>query len=179
MLGFLDVLPADRVVPSARQGLLGGPDDGSDMQEEGGGDDGTSLLSQLMAPPRAGALSFSYQPDFAQPPQSVRAGDYGGALERIARAQLGQDAAQHDINNYVGQLFELNGIRDARAIQPEQRIVLPDAGTPVATRGLAQYGDDIAVGLRRQAAAAPADAPAPTPAGGLLVDPATGLPSFA
>jgi hypothetical protein len=83
--------------------------------------------------------------------QSVRAGDYGGSLERIARAQLGPNATQGDINNYVGQLFELNGITNPRAIQPGQTIVLPDAATPAASSGLARYGKDIAFGEQQKA----------------------------
>jgi YD repeat-containing protein len=87
-------------------------------------------------------------------PQSVRAGDYGGSLERIARNQLGPDATQADINNYVGQLFEINGITNARTIQPDQEIQLPDAGTPAATSGLGLYGRDIAIGEQIKAIAA-------------------------
>jgi hypothetical protein len=82
--------------------------------------------------------------------QTMRAGDYKGSLERIAREQLGADASQHDINNYVGQLFELNGITDARKIQPDQQIILPDANTAAATKGLKQYGQDINTGNARK-----------------------------
>jgi len=84
-------------------------------------------------------------------PRTVRAGDYGGALERVARAQLGPDATTREVNNYVGQLFELNGMTNARAIQPDQMIILPDATSPAATKGLALYGKDIAFGEQQKA----------------------------
>lgn len=67
-------------------------------------------------------------------------------MERIARNQLGAGASQRDINNYVGQLFEVNGISNARGIQPDQTIMLPGASTAAASTGLAAYGRDIAVG---------------------------------
>ena len=68
-----------------------------------------------------------------------------------ARDQLGPNATQREINNYVGQLFEVNGITNARTIQPVQMITLPDADTTAATGGLQLYGKDIALGLRQQA----------------------------
>ncbi|RKP52534.1 LysM peptidoglycan-binding domain-containing protein [Trinickia fusca] len=90
----------------------------------------------------------------AQPsPQTVRAGDYGGSLERIARAQLGPDADPHAINNYVGQLAEINGIANPRRIGVDQQIQLPDSGTPAATTGLGVYGKDIAYGEHLKALA--------------------------
>jgi YD repeat-containing protein len=95
--------------------------------------------------------------DFGNPvgysaePASVRAGDYGGSLERIARAQLGPDATQQDINNYVGQLFEINGITNPRTIQPEQTIILPNEATPAATSGVGMYARDIAFGEQQKA----------------------------
>lgn len=88
-------------------------------------------------------------------PQRVRAGDYGGSMERIARAQLGANASQREINNYVGQLFELNSV-DARRIGADMQIVLPSADTPMATDGLKQYGQDIARGEQIKAAQAKA-----------------------
>lgn len=78
-------------------------------------------------------------------PRSVRAGDFGGSLERIARAE-NPGASQREINNYVGQLFEVNGITNARRIGADQSIALPDAYMPMASTGLQQYGQDIAVG---------------------------------
>ena len=81
----------------------------------------------------------------------VRAGDYGGSLERVARAQLGPEATQREINNYVGQLFEVNGITNARAIRPDQPLLLPDASTPVATQGLQLQARDNVIGLQIQA----------------------------
>jgi hypothetical protein len=84
---------------------------------------------------------------------SVRAGKYGGSLERIARAHLPEGASQADITSYVGQLFEINGIADARAIQPEDEILLPDANTAPATEGRGLYFKDIAVGEQLKAAA--------------------------
>ena len=85
--------------------------------------------------------------------QTVRAGDYGGSLERIARAQLPEGASQREINNYVGQLFELNSIKNARSIQADQSIQLPTSGTAAATSGLGLYGKDIAIGEQQKAAA--------------------------
>lgn len=85
-------------------------------------------------------------------PQTVRAGDFGGSFERIARAQLGPDASQREVNNYVGQLFELNSV-DARRVGANMQIVLPTADTPIATSGLKQYGQDIALGEQMKAAA--------------------------
>lgn len=66
-------------------------------------------------------------------PRSVRAGDFGGSLERIARSELGAGASQREINNYVGQLFEVNGISNARRIGADQGILLPGADTANAT----------------------------------------------
>ncbi|WP_157768768.1 LysM peptidoglycan-binding domain-containing protein [Paracidovorax avenae] len=83
--------------------------------------------------------------------RTVRAGDFGGSLERIARSQLGTGASQRAINNYVGQLFEINGIGNARRIMADQSIMLPGADTAAATTGLRLYGNDIAIG--EQAAA--------------------------
>jgi LysM repeat protein len=102
-------------------------------------------------------------PDYGPPsgdggsgPRQVRAGDYRGSLERVARAELGSNATQREINNYVGQLFEVNGISNARTIQPNQMITLPDETTPYATQGLSLYGEDITYGeqLRADLAAA-------------------------
>ena len=81
-------------------------------------------------------------------PRSVRAADFGGSLERIARSELGSGASQGEINNYVGQLFEINGISNARRIGANQGILLPGADTPNATSGLSQYGKDIVTGER-------------------------------
>jgi len=89
-------------------------------------------------------------------PSTVRAGDYGGSMERIARAQLGANASQRAINNYVGQLIELNGIQNPRAVGGDLDIVLPGADTPSATRGLRVYAKDIDFGERATAAAAQA-----------------------
>ncbi|WP_417629440.1 LysM peptidoglycan-binding domain-containing protein [Paracidovorax cattleyae] len=93
--------------------------------------------------------------------RTVRAGEFGGSLERIARSELGTGASQRAINNYVGQLFEINGISNARRIMPDQSIMLPGADTAAATTGLRLYGNDIAIGEQaaaeqaaRQAAAA-------------------------
>jgi hypothetical protein len=85
----------------------------------------------------------------ASQPATVRAGDYGGSMERIARAQLGPNATQSEINNYVGQLIEINGIDNPRTVQADWDIVLPDANTPAATDGLDVYGRDIAVEQQR------------------------------
>ena len=81
-------------------------------------------------------------------PSTVRAGDYGGSMERIARAQLGSRASQRDINNYVGQLIEINGISNPRRVGGDLDITLPSASTPAATSGLGVYGKDIALGER-------------------------------
>jgi len=89
-------------------------------------------------------------------PATVRAGDYNGSLERIARAQLGSGASQREINNYVGQLFEVNGIGSARTIGGNREITLPDANTQAATVGLGLYGRDIAYGESLKAVAAQA-----------------------
>ena len=97
------------------------------------------------------ALTSSLPTAETMQPQQVRAGDYKGSLERIARDQLGPNATQREINSYVGQLFEVNGITNARTIQPEQMITLPDANTAAATGGLQLYGKDIALGLQQQA----------------------------
>lgn len=82
--------------------------------------------------------------------QSVRAGDYGGSLERVAKDQLtkllGRPPSQRQVNNYVGQLAELNKIKDPRKIQGDMPLLLPDASTPAATEGLGVYGRDIAFG---------------------------------
>jgi len=88
--------------------------------------------------------------------RTVRAGDFGGSLERIARSELGTGAGQRAINNYVGQLFELNGISNARRIMADQAITLPGADTAAATAGLRLYGNDITVGesIKLQAAQA-------------------------
>ncbi|WP_167333665.1 LysM peptidoglycan-binding domain-containing protein [Paracidovorax oryzae] len=94
-------------------------------------------------------------------PRTVRAGEFGGSLERIARSQLGTGASQRAINNYVGQLFEINGISNARRIMPDQSIMLPGADTAAATTGLRLYGNDIAIG--EQAAAARASLAAQQP----------------
>ncbi|MDQ0017780.1 hypothetical protein J2W23_006194, partial [Variovorax boronicumulans] len=77
---------------------------------------------------------------------TVRAGDYGGSMERIARAQLGSGASQRDINNYVGQLIEINGIKNPRTVGGDWDIALPGVGTPAATNGLGVHGKDIALG---------------------------------
>ncbi|RKP48432.1 LysM peptidoglycan-binding domain-containing protein [Trinickia fusca] len=95
------------------------------------------------------AASTDSQPS----PQTVRAGDYGGSLERIARAQLGADADQHAINNYVGQLAEINGIANPRRIGADQQLQLPDSSTPAATTGLGVYSKDIAYGEHLKAVA--------------------------
>jgi hypothetical protein len=87
----------------------------------------------------------------ASEPATVRAGEYGGSMERIARAKLGPNATQNQINNYVGQLIEINGIDNPRAVQADWDIVLPDADTPAATDGLGVYGNDIALGERMKA----------------------------
>jgi hypothetical protein len=79
-------------------------------------------------------------------PSTVLAGDYGGSMERVARSELGAGASQREVNNYVGQLFELNGITNPRAISGDMQIMLPGANTPAATGGLAMYGKDIALG---------------------------------
>lgn len=55
---------------------------------------------------------------------SVKAGAYGGSMERVARSMLGPNASQRDINNYVGQLLEINGIDDPRRVQAGQDILL-------------------------------------------------------
>jgi hypothetical protein len=83
---------------------------------------------------------------------TVRAGDYGGSMERIARAQLGSGASQRDINNYVGQLIEINGIKNPRAVGGDWDIALPGVGTLAATSGLGVYGKDIALGEQMKAA---------------------------
>ncbi|WP_026939375.1 hypothetical protein [Holophaga foetida] len=89
----------------------------------------------------------------------VDAKDYGGRLESIARGQLsdqlGRVPTQREVNNYVGQLSEINSIGDPRAIPADMRIYLPDANTPAATTGLGVYGRDIAYGerLKQQEAA--------------------------
>ncbi len=90
----------------------------------------------------------------ASEPRTVSAGNYGGSLERVARSQLGPHATQREINNYVGQLFEINEIRNARAIQPGEVLTLPNDNTAAATSGLARYGSDIAVGEQIKALAA-------------------------
>ncbi|MDA8456972.1 Ig-like domain repeat protein [Acidovorax sp. GBBC 3334] len=96
--------------------------------------------------------------------RSVRAGDFGGSMERIARAQLGGGANQRDINNYVGQLIELNDIKNPRAVGADWEIALPTSSTPLASSGLGVYGRDIALGeqmkadLRAQQASAAAQA---------------------
>lgn len=82
----------------------------------------------------------------AAQPSTVRAGDYGGSVERLARAQLGADASQREINNYVGQVIELNSIKNPRAINGDSQWILPGADTPAATSGLGVYGKDIALG---------------------------------
>ncbi len=87
---------------------------------------------------------------------SVKAGAYGGSMERVARSMLGANASQRDINNYVGQLLEINAINDPRRVQAGQDILLPDAGTPAATKGLAIYGKDIALGEQMKVVAAQA-----------------------
>jgi hypothetical protein len=87
---------------------------------------------------------------------SVKAGVYGGSMERVAKSMLGTNASQRDINNYVGQLLEINGINDPRRVQAGQDILLPDASTLAATKGLAIYGKDIALGKQMKVEAAQA-----------------------
>jgi hypothetical protein len=147
----------------------------------GGGSGGWQDTAPSYAPGQLGSGSYGIEPDapvipgvslMAQPDQggglfgsevsrsAVRAGDYKGSLERIARARLGAGATQREVNNYVGQLFEINNISDARRVQPDQQIELPNANTAVASTGLQLYGKDIALGERmRSDAAARANQP--------------------
>ena len=106
-----------------------------------------------------------WQDRFSAQPSRVRAGDYGGSMERIARAQLGSGASQRDINNYVGQLIELNGISNPRRVGGDLDIALPGANTPAATSGLGVYGKDIAQGEQMKAAARAEQMAASAPAG--------------
>ena len=109
-------------------------------------------LNVYGAAPQVNDASFVDGPDnwdrqgSAPAQRSVRAGDYRGSLERIARSELGPNASQREINNYVGQLFEINNISNARAIGAERSILLPGASTAAATSGLGLYGRDIAIG---------------------------------
>lgn len=77
---------------------------------------------------------------------TVRAEDCGSSLERIARAQLGAGTRWREVDNYVGQLFELNNIASARRIQSDQIITLPGTNTAAASNGLGAHGRDIATG---------------------------------
>jgi LysM domain len=109
-------------------------------------------VTQETLPPENPAQAVARnEPAAPSQPRSVRAGDYKGSLERIARDQLGPDASQREVNNYVGQLFEINGITNARTIQPNQEIMLPGADTAAATSGLQQYGKDIGIGEKQKA----------------------------
>jgi hypothetical protein len=105
---------------------------------------------QATHPGGSGVLPEEDMGDYMGPsrsaPRTVRAGDYRGSLERVARDQLGPNATQREINNYVGQLFEVNGITNARTIGGDRTIQLPDADTAAATVGLGRYGRDIAIG---------------------------------
>ncbi len=96
---------------------------------------------------------LGWQDRVSAQPSTVRAGDFGGSMERIARAQLGSGASQRDINNYVGQLIEINGISNPRRVGGDLDITLPGASTPAATSGLGVYGKDIALGEQMKAAA--------------------------
>ncbi|MGJ7583366.1 hypothetical protein ACSFA3_24715, partial [Variovorax sp. RHLX14] len=91
---------------------------------------------------------LGWQDRVSSQPSTVRAGDYGGSMERIARAQLGSGASQRDVNNYVGQLIEINNIKSPRAVGGAWDIALPGDGTPAATSGLDVYAKDIALGER-------------------------------
>ena len=155
-MGLLGVRPRLRFVPDPQLGLLGSAFDDSDqLGADNQGWDARGGLLRVPVTPLPDA-TWAAPPD---EPLTVRAGDFGGSLERIARARLGLDARQRDVNNYVGQLFEINGVDNARAVQPEQRIVLPDASTLAATAGLSRYANDIALGLQRRAVQGDQSAP--------------------
>ncbi len=105
-----------------------------------------------------GSYATRDNPDVAV---SVKAGVYAGSMERVARSMLGPNASQREINNYVGQLAEINGINDFRRVPANKDILLPDASTPAATKGLAIYGKDIALGEQMKLEAAPVVRDAP------------------
>jgi hypothetical protein len=69
---------------------------------------GATLYSAVLSPADIEGI-FSYRPaDSALPapqgPATLQAANVGGSAERAARAQLGAEASQHDINTYTAQL---------------------------------------------------------------------------
>jgi YD repeat-containing protein len=118
---------------------------------------GATLYGAVLSPADIEGI-FSYRPaDSAlsapQGPATLRAANVGGSAERAARAQLGAQASQHDINTYTAQLIELNNI-SPRHVSKDAVWRLPDSQTPAPTHGLAVYGQDIALGEQQKAMAA-------------------------